>query len=93
MTSRFAYWTITTPQGPTAFRANERRELVTILKQLQRRHPDAVLKWFAHGRYWASPEEARRPAPAQARPARSPRASGRISAPQTSGRDRSRTRK
>jgi hypothetical protein len=44
------------------------------LRQLQARHPDAVMKWFARGRLWHTPEEAQlastlrsRPAPADRR--------------------------
>jgi hypothetical protein len=59
MPPRFTYWTIILDGGPTAFRAAEREELLPTLKQLQSRHPDAVLKWFARGRLWSSPEEMR----------------------------------
>lgn len=59
MPPRFTYWTIILDAGPTAFRAAEREELLPTLKQLQSRHPDAVLKWFARGRLWNSPEEMR----------------------------------
>ena len=59
MPPRFTYWTIILDGGPTAFRAAEREELLPTLKQLQARHPDAVLKWFARGRLWSSPEEMR----------------------------------
>ena len=56
---RFVYWTILLGAEPTAFRARDRAELVGTLKQLQRHRPDAVLKWFAGGRLWDSPEDAR----------------------------------
>jgi hypothetical protein len=59
MPPRFTYWTIILDGGPTAFRAAEREELLPTLKQLQSRHPDAVMKWFARGRLWSSPEEMR----------------------------------
>jgi hypothetical protein len=69
MPPRYAYWTIVVGQGPTAFRAREPGELLPTLRQLQRRHPDAALRWFAGGRLWMSPADARR-ATAGARPAR-----------------------
>ena len=56
--SRFLYWTIVVGAAPTAFRAASREELLPTLRQLQRKHPEASLKWFARGRFWASPEEA-----------------------------------
>ena len=31
--------------------------MLPTLKQLQSKNPAAVLKWFAHGRLWESPEE------------------------------------
>ena len=60
MPPRFAYWTVLIDNGPTAFRARTRDELLPTLKQLQSRNPSAVLKWFARGRLWESPEEAMR---------------------------------
>ena len=59
MPPRFAYWTIIVEGKPTAFRASERDELVPTFKQLQGKHPDAVMMWFAKGRLWTSPDEAR----------------------------------
>lgn len=59
MPPRFAYWTIIVEGKPTAFRAAERDDLVPTFKQLQGKHPDAVMMWFARGRLWASPDEAR----------------------------------
>src|SRR5512138_1299171 len=59
MPPRFTYWTIILDGQPTAFRAAEREALLPTLKQLQSKNPDAVLKWFAHGKVWDSPEEAR----------------------------------
>jgi hypothetical protein len=59
MPPRFAYWTILVGTEPTAFRAARQEELLPTLKQLQSRHPEAVMKWFARGRLWTSPEEAR----------------------------------
>src|SRR5687767_15709056 len=59
MPPRFAYWTIIVEGKPTAFRAQDRDELVPTFKQLQGKHPDAVMMWFARGRLWASPDEQR----------------------------------
>ncbi len=60
MPPRFTFWTIIIDGQPTAFRAAERDELAPALKQLQAKNPTAVLKWFARGRVWESPEDARR---------------------------------
>lgn len=59
MPPRFAYWTILLEGKPTAFRAHTRDELLPTLRQLQVRHPDAAMLWFARGRLWRSPEEER----------------------------------
>src|SRR6187549_2780015 len=59
MPPRFAYWTIIVEGKPTAFRAQLREELEPTFKQLHNKHPDAVMMWFARGRLWAGPEEAR----------------------------------
>ena len=59
MPPRFAYWTILAGGLPTAFRAAEREELLPTFRRIQEKHPDAEMKWFARGRLWASPEEAR----------------------------------
>jgi hypothetical protein len=59
MPPRFAYWTILAGGLPTAFRAAERDDLLPTFKRIQEKHPDAEMKWFARGRLWASPEEAR----------------------------------
>src|SRR5512138_2931243 len=59
MPPRFTYWTIILDGQPTAFRAADRETLLPTLRQLQSKNPDAVLKWFAHGKVWDSPEEAR----------------------------------
>lgn len=56
MPPRHVYWTIILEGKPTAFRAHTREELEPTLRQLQSRHPDAVLMWFARGRLWDSPE-------------------------------------
>jgi hypothetical protein len=58
MPPRYAYWTILIDQKPTAFRAKEKDELLPTLHQLQRKNPDVVMKWFARGRLWDSPEQA-----------------------------------
>src|ERR671918_2229999 len=58
MPPRFAYWTIILEGKPTAFRAQQREDLLPTFKQLQNKHPDVVMKWFARGRLWESPEEA-----------------------------------
>ena len=63
MPPRHAYWTILIGDSPTAFRARERDELLPTFERLRAKQPDAVLKWFERGRLWASPEEARGPAP------------------------------
>jgi hypothetical protein len=59
MPPRHAFWTIILEGKPTAFRAHTREELLPTLRQLQARHPDAVLMWFARGRLWESPEQQR----------------------------------
>jgi hypothetical protein len=59
MPPRHVYWTIIYGNQATAFRAATPEELLPTLKQLQSRHPDAVLKYFARGRLWNSAEEAR----------------------------------
>ena len=59
MPPRHAYWTIILEGKPTAFRAHAQEELLPTLKQLQSKHPDAVLMWFARGRLWKSEEESR----------------------------------
>jgi hypothetical protein len=58
MPPRYSYWTIILDGAPTAFRAHDREDLLPTLRQLQRRNPDAVMKWFARGRLWSSPDEA-----------------------------------
>jgi len=56
MPPRYAYWTILIDQKPTAFRAREREELLPTFNQLRRKNSDVVMKWFARGRVWESPE-------------------------------------
>jgi hypothetical protein len=58
MPPRFAYWTILIDQKPTAFRAREQAELLPTLHQLRRKNSDVVMKWFARGRLWDSPQDA-----------------------------------
>src|SRR4029077_17436115 len=59
MPPRYAYWTILIDNQPTAFRAREREELLPTLNQLKRKSGDVVMKWFARGRLWESPEAER----------------------------------
>ena len=59
MPPRHHYWTIILEGKSTAFRAHTQEELLPTLRQLQSRHPDAVLKWFARGRLWATQDEER----------------------------------
>jgi hypothetical protein len=68
MPPRHHYWTIILEGKPTAFRAHTQDELIPTLRQLQARHPDAVLKWFARGRLWESQEEERAAMIARRRP-------------------------
>ena len=68
MPPRHHYWTIILEGKPTAFRAHMQEELIPTLRQLQARHPDAVLKWFARGRLWESQEEERAAMIARRRP-------------------------
>jgi hypothetical protein len=56
---RFAYWTILAGGLPTAFRATEKEDLLPTFRRLLEKHPDAEMRWFARGKLWASPEEAR----------------------------------
>jgi hypothetical protein len=58
MPPRYTYWTIIVGGQPTAFRAASQEELLPTLKQTRVRQPDAVMKWFARGKLWNSPEEA-----------------------------------
>ena len=68
MPPRHHYWTIIVDDKPTAFRAAEQEELMPTLRQLQARHPDAVMKWFARGRLWESQDIERADAAARRRP-------------------------
>ena len=71
MPPRYAFWTILIDQKPTAFRAREQSELLPTVAQLRRTNKDVLLKWFARGRLWDSPEQEREaqqtPAPAMER--------------------------
>jgi hypothetical protein len=58
MPPRHTYWTIIFGGQPTAFRSASREDLLPTFKQIQSKHPDAVMKWFARGKLWASEEEA-----------------------------------
>jgi hypothetical protein len=73
MPPRFAYWTIIAGGLPTAFRAAAQEELLPTFKRIQEKHPDAEMKYFARGRLWTSPEEARRNAEAARRRRQAPR--------------------
>lgn len=59
MPSHEGCWVILAADAPTAFRSKRREHLIPTLRQLQRTHPDAVLRWFSAGRFWDSPEAAR----------------------------------
>lgn len=59
MPPRFVYWTILAGGLPTAFRAADREELLPTFKRIQEKHPDAEMKYFARGKLWNSPEEAK----------------------------------
>src|SRR3954462_9987229 len=58
MPPRFTYWTIIFGGQPTAFRSGAREELLPTFKQIQAKHPDAQLRFFARGKLWYSEEEA-----------------------------------
>ena len=59
MPPRYAFWTILIDNGPTAFRAADRDDLIPTFVQLQRTNPNIAIKWFARGRLWESPEAER----------------------------------
>jgi hypothetical protein len=65
MPPRYAFWTILIDNAPTAFRAADRDDLLPTLHQLRRKNADVVLKWFARGRLWDSPEAAQEAAQAK----------------------------
>ena len=56
MPPRYAYWTILIDNKATAFRARVKDELLPTLHQLRRTNRDVVMKWFARGRLWESPD-------------------------------------
>ena len=58
MAGKHAFWVIVAGNTPTAFRARLADELLPTLHQLQRTHPDVVLRWFDRGKLWDSPEQA-----------------------------------
>src|SRR5215216_5968104 len=60
MPPRYAYWTILVDNLPTAFRATTREDLQPTFEQLRKKHPSAVMRWFARGTLWDSPEHAGR---------------------------------
>jgi hypothetical protein len=59
MPPRYAYWTILIDNTATAFRAREQEELLPTIAQLRRTNANVVMKWFARGRIWDSPEAER----------------------------------
>src|SRR5262245_37063309 len=59
MPPRFTYWTIIFGGQPTSFRSGTREELLPTFKQIQARHPDAQLRYFARGKLWYSEDEQR----------------------------------
>ena len=59
MPPRFAYWTILIDDRPTAFRARDREELLPTFTQLKRTNQNVVVRWFAQGRLWDSPDAQR----------------------------------
>lgn len=68
--ARGAFWTIIVDDQPTAFRATARDDLLPTLKQIQRQHATAVIRWFQRGRLWDTPgdaQDARRPVGAERR--------------------------
>lgn len=58
MPPRYAYWTILIDGKATAFRAREREELLPTFNQLARKNADIVMRYFARGRLWDTPEQA-----------------------------------
>jgi hypothetical protein len=58
MPPRFTYWTIIFGGQPTSFRSATRDELLPTFKQIQSKHADAQLRYFARGKLWYSEEEA-----------------------------------
>src|SRR5204863_3620392 len=58
MPPRYAFWTILIDGKPTAFRARDKEELLPTFNQLRRKNADIVMRWFARGRLWETPEQA-----------------------------------
>jgi hypothetical protein len=58
MPPRFVFWTILIDGQPTAFRAAHREELQPTFAQLKRTNTNVVMKWFARGQLWDTPEQA-----------------------------------
>lgn len=58
MPPRYTYWTIIFGGQATAFRSASRDELLPTFKQIQSKHADAQLRYFARGKLWYSEEEA-----------------------------------
>jgi hypothetical protein len=56
--SRTRFWTILIGTDSTSFRATDKDTLIPTLRQLQRRHPEAVIRWFERDRLFDSPEQA-----------------------------------
>jgi hypothetical protein len=73
MPPRHTYWTILFGGQPTSFRSATQDELLPTFRQIQSRHPDAVMMWFARGRLWKSEAEARDAFQRSRRPAWTPR--------------------
>ena len=73
MPPRYAYWTIIAGGLPTAFRAGDREDLMPTFRRIQEKHPDAELKYFARGKLWASPADARMTREEEERPKAPPR--------------------
>lgn len=69
MPPRFVYWTIIAGGMPTAFRAADREDLLPVFHRIRGKHPDAEMKYFAQGKLWNSPEEAREARARQSRDA------------------------
>ena len=58
MPPRYAYWTILIDGKATAFRARDREELLPTFNQLARKNTNIVMRYFARGRLWDTPEQA-----------------------------------
>src|SRR4029079_6871947 len=72
MPPRYAYWTILIDGKATAFRAREREELLPTFNQLARKNTDIVMRYFARGRLWDTPEQAQGASRHPAEPRRAP---------------------